>query len=65
VQVRLDYAALLRRVGDTVAAWQQYAEALRYNDLLSPDEPKRLPPEKVAEVRKAIADLPGPAGGGA
>jgi hypothetical protein len=65
VQVRLDYAALLRRVGDTAGARQQYAEALRYNDLLSPDEPKRLPPEKVAEVRKAIADLSGPAGGGA
>jgi len=57
VQVRLDYATMLRRLGDTAAARQQYSEALRYDDLLSPDEPKRLPPEKVAEVRKMIAEL--------
>jgi O-antigen ligase len=57
VQVRLDYATMLRRLGDAAGARGQYAEALRYDDLLSPDEPKRLPPEKVAEVRNAIADL--------
>jgi len=57
VQVRLDYATMLRRLGDAAGARRQYAEALRYDDLLSPDEPKRLPPEKVAEVRKMIAEL--------
>jgi tetratricopeptide (TPR) repeat protein len=61
VQVRLDYASLLRRFGDPAAAREQYAAALRYNDLLNPDEPKRLPPEKVDEVRKAMAELDGPA----
>jgi hypothetical protein len=57
VQVRLDYAALLRRLGDAAGARGQYEAALRYNDLLSPDEPKRLSAEKVEQVRKAVAEL--------
>ena len=57
VQVRLDYAAILQRLGDRTGAREQYEAALRYNDLLSPDEPKRLPAAKVAEVRQAIAEL--------
>jgi O-antigen ligase len=59
VQVRLEYAALLRRLGDPAGARGQYQAALRYNDLLSPDEPKRLSAEKVEQVRKAIAELGG------
>jgi tetratricopeptide (TPR) repeat protein len=57
VQVRLDYAAMLTRLGDPSGARDQYEAALRQNDLLSPDEPKRLPPAKLEEVRKAISDL--------
>jgi hypothetical protein len=60
VQARLDYAAVLRRLGDAAGARDQYAAALRYNDLLSPDEPKRLPPARLDEVRKTLAELGGP-----
>ena len=61
VQIRLDYAGLLRRLGDRGGARDQFSAALRYNDLLNPDEPKRLPPARVNEVRRAIAELSGPA----
>jgi tetratricopeptide (TPR) repeat protein len=61
VQSRLDYAALLTRLGDSSGARDQYEAALRQNDLLSPDEPKRLPPAKLEQIRKAISDLPSPA----
>jgi hypothetical protein len=60
VQVRLEYASMLRRLGDDTGALAQLREALRYNALLSPDEPKRLPPERVAEVEKIIATPIGP-----
>jgi tetratricopeptide (TPR) repeat protein len=62
VDVRLEYADVLRRFGDRGAAAQQYRDALRSNDLLSPDEPKRLPPKKLDEVRGALLELsaPGP-----
>lgn len=59
VQVRLDYAAMLQRLGDPAGAREQYAAALKYNDLLDPDEPKRLSAEKLEEVRKAISELRG------
>lgn len=56
VDVRIEYADVLRRFGDSAAA-AQYREALRYNDLLSPDEPKRLSPPKLNEILRAIAEL--------
>ena len=59
VEIRLDYAAVLRRLGDAPGALEQYRTALRYNDLLSPGEPKRLPPARLEEVRKAIAEVEG------
>jgi thioredoxin-like negative regulator of GroEL len=57
VQVRLDYARLLAALGDRTAAADQYRAALRFNDLLHPDEPKRLRPEELREVEKALAGL--------
>lgn len=57
VDVRIEYADVLRRFGDSAAAAVQYREALHYNDLLSPDEPKRLPAPKLNEVFQAIAEL--------
>ena len=59
VDVRLEYAEVLRRFGDPAAAAEQYRLALHYNDLLSPDEPKRLPPARVDEVKRAVAELGG------
>ena len=57
VDVRLEYADVLRRLGDPAAAAGQYREALRYNDLLHPDEPKRLAPKKVEEVRATLREM--------
>lgn len=57
VDVRIEYGNALRRFGDNAAAAAQYREALRYNDLLGPDEPKRLPQKKVDEIARVIAEL--------
>lgn len=62
VDVRIEYGETLRRFGDRAAAAAQYREALRYNDLLNPDEPKRLPQRKVDEIGRAIAELDPAAG---
>ena len=57
VQVRLDYARLLTNLGDRPAAAEQFRIALRYNDQLHSDEPKRLTAEQVREVEKSLAAL--------
>ena len=57
VSIRLEYADALAGFGapdDKAEATTQYQEALRYNSLLKPDEPKRLRPEKVAEIEKKL-----------
>jgi O-antigen ligase len=54
VDVRIEYAEVLNRFGDRAAAAEQYRQALRYNDLLSPDEPKRLPRARLEAVRAAL-----------
>ena len=59
VEVRLEFAEVLRRLGDGAAALEQFREALRYNDLLPPDEVKRLPPQRVGEVKRAVGELAG------
>jgi tetratricopeptide (TPR) repeat protein len=59
VDARLEYADVLRRFGDNAAAAGQYREALRFNNLLSPDEPKRLTPQRVTEVERSITELSG------
>jgi tetratricopeptide (TPR) repeat protein len=57
VSVRLDYAAALARLDDRKAAADQYRDALRYDQELPPDEPKRLASSKIAEIQKQITDL--------
>ena len=59
---RLRYAEVLEKVGQKDRAREQYELALWYNDQLTKEERKRLPPEKVAEVRKQIEKLNRPAG---
>jgi tetratricopeptide (TPR) repeat protein len=61
VSGRLEYADVLALLGKTAAeraeAVRQYEEALRYNDRLKADEPKRLREARVAEIRKKIEEL--------
>jgi hypothetical protein len=59
VDVRLEFADVLRRFNDPARAAQEYREALRYNDLLPPDEIKRLPPQRVEAVKRKIAEVGG------
>jgi hypothetical protein len=54
VPLRLDYADALEKLGDPRAAAEQYRDALRHNDLLNPDEPRRLSPERVREVEEHV-----------
>jgi hypothetical protein len=57
VDTRLDYSEALEHFGLRWAAVEQYGAALEKNDGLSPDEPKRLPAAKVAELRDRIERL--------
>jgi O-antigen ligase len=59
VDMRLEYADILRRFNDPAGAAREYREALRYNDLLSSDEIKRLPPQRVEDVKRKIAEVGG------
>jgi hypothetical protein len=56
VQLRLAYAAALEKLGDKEFATEQYREALRWDDLLPKDEPKRL----KEETRRAVEALTRP-----
>ena len=55
VSIHLDYADALRDLGRSADAVEQDELALKYNDLLQPDEPKRLTPQRVAEIQKLIS----------
>jgi tetratricopeptide (TPR) repeat protein len=57
VAVRLELADALEHAGDTPGARAQLEEALRINDLLAPDETKRLKDEKVKAIRERIQKL--------
>lgn len=59
VDARLEYADVLRRLGDRPAAAEQLRLALHYDDLLSPDEPKRLTPQRVRDVTKQLEEVGG------
>jgi len=50
VQLRLAYAEALKKLGDGDFAKEQYREALRWDDLLPKDEPKRLTEKKRKEI---------------
>jgi len=54
VQLRLGYAEALEKLGDKDFAKEQYREALRWDDLLPKDEPKRLSGEKRKEIEGKI-----------
>jgi tetratricopeptide (TPR) repeat protein len=60
VSLHLEFAEVLRSFNtpaDRAAAREQYEAALRYNDQLPANEPKRLKPERVAEIKKTIESL--------
>jgi tetratricopeptide (TPR) repeat protein len=58
VGLRLEYARALEKLGDTDFAKEQYREALRWDDLLPKDEPKRLNQKKRKEIEaKSIAAM--------
>ena len=54
---RLRYAAALELLGLKSDAAAQYRTVLEFNDKLPLEEPERLAAEKVAEIRKKIAEL--------
>jgi O-antigen ligase/tetratricopeptide (TPR) repeat protein len=55
VSAHLDFADALVRLGLPQHAREQYQEALRYNDLLDPNEPKRLPQGTIDQIRQKIS----------
>jgi thioredoxin-like negative regulator of GroEL len=57
VQTRLNYAAWLADRGLAHDAVAQYRTALKKHAGLHPDEPKRLPPERLGEIEARVADL--------
>lgn len=54
VWLHLEFADALVRLGMRAHALEEYRQALRYNDLLGPDEPKRLPPAELQKVQGKI-----------
>lgn len=56
---RLALAAVLEEFGDRAAAANQLREALRRNDLLDRNEPKRLPADRVDAIKAKLAELGG------
>jgi tetratricopeptide (TPR) repeat protein len=60
VSLRLEFADVLKGFGtaeDRAAARKEYEEALRFNELLPANEPKRLKKERVEEIRNGITSL--------
>jgi O-antigen ligase len=57
VDVRIDYGAILEKLGFRHQAADAYRAALQKNDGLAPDEPKRLTAQRVQELRNKIAAL--------
>jgi hypothetical protein len=57
VPARLDYAAALVKLGENARALDQLRLALAANAGLDPAEPKRLSPDRVAEINATIAKL--------
>jgi len=55
VSIRTDYAELLARSGKPNRAVEQYREALRLNDLLDPNEPKRLTDVEINKIKTQIS----------
>lgn len=55
VQVRIEYAEALARAGDLDNSAEQLREALRYDEQLPKDEPKRLAPARRRELEERLA----------
>jgi tetratricopeptide (TPR) repeat protein len=58
VSLRLEYARSLEMVHLLPEAKRQFELALSYNGLLDKNEPKRLSPDKAAEIEKEMNSLP-------
>jgi O-antigen ligase len=52
VDIRRQFGDALVRFGDHDAAVRQYRAAIDANNALPPDEPKRLPPDRLVELEK-------------
>jgi tetratricopeptide (TPR) repeat protein len=61
VQLRLAYAAALQKLGDKEFAKEQYREALKWDDELPKDEPKRLTNEARRKYERKLRDIAEPA----
>jgi tetratricopeptide (TPR) repeat protein len=59
VSLHVEYADALRELGDRAGAVKEYEAALKYNEMLKKDEPKRLRPERVEEIRRRIGEMRG------
>jgi tetratricopeptide (TPR) repeat protein len=57
VQLRIEFAHALEQLGQPRRAADELSRALDYNDRLAPDEPKRLPPHRIDELRREIERL--------
>jgi hypothetical protein len=57
VSLHLEFADALVRLGMKAHALDEYRSALHYNDLLNPDEPKRLQPSKIDQVRRKMESI--------
>lgn len=57
VALHLEFAEALSTLGQSVRSREELREALRYNNLLNPDEPKRLNTQRVGEIEQRISAL--------
>jgi len=58
LELRLEYADLLREHSRHAEARRQYQRVLDLNDKLAPDEIRRLPPSRISQIRAWIAAAP-------
>ena len=59
VSLRIEAAELFESLGDKEQAARQYQQALERNDLLRPDEPKRLSVEQRRQIQQKLQSFPG------
>jgi Flp pilus assembly protein TadD len=57
VQLHLELAYVLVRAGEKASAAGEYRQALKYNSLLDPEEPKRLTEKRIAEIEEAVRSI--------
>jgi hypothetical protein len=54
IELRIEFAELLRRRGEVAEARWQYQRALELNDALPPQEIRRLPAPRADEIRAIL-----------